>query len=174
MGFLSDSILQAFLIPQDKRIKFATLRDSILQCRTVSIKALQRFAGKLRIPVSVGWHSLQSLRTTFGDSRYLERRRQRQTYCSKESPRTRQHFKSWKSVLSNCRVDAHVDCLALIQAWERQGGKSTQLNDALKLFSPRIFLSVCSSCPLLSTRLMLPLAFCLIRIACLPPSRGRS
>ena len=44
----------------------------------------------------MGWHSLQSLRTTFGDSRYLERRRQRQTYCSKESPRTRQHFKSWK------------------------------------------------------------------------------
>ena len=25
-----------------------------------------------------------------------------------------------------------MDCLALIQAWERQGGKSTQLNDALK------------------------------------------
>ena len=47
LGFLSDSILQAFLIPQDKRIKFATLRDSILQCRTVSIKALQRFAGKV-------------------------------------------------------------------------------------------------------------------------------
>ena len=44
----------------------------------------------------MGWHSLQSLRTTFGDSRYLERRRQRQTYCSKESPRTRQHFKSWE------------------------------------------------------------------------------
>ena len=47
LGFLSDSILQAFLIPQDKRIKFATLRDSILQCRTVSIKTLQRFAGKV-------------------------------------------------------------------------------------------------------------------------------
>ena len=83
-------------------------------------------------------------------------------------------LKAGKSVLSNCRVDAHVDCLALIQAWERQGGKSTQLNDALKLFSPRIFPSVCSSCPLVSTRLMLPLAFCLIRIACLPPNRGRS
>ena len=26
-----------------------------------------------------------------------------------------------KSVLSNCHVDAPVDCLALIQAWERQG-----------------------------------------------------
>ena len=47
IGFLSDSILQAFLIPQDKRIKFASLRDSILQRRTVSIKTLQRFAGKV-------------------------------------------------------------------------------------------------------------------------------
>ena len=41
-------------------------------------------------------------------------------------------LKAGKSVLSNCRVDAHVDCLALIQAWKRQGGKSKQLNDALK------------------------------------------
>ena len=47
LGFLSDSILQAFFIPQDKRIKFASLRDSIFQRRTVSIKTLQRFAGKV-------------------------------------------------------------------------------------------------------------------------------
>ena len=47
LGFLSDSILQASLIRQDKKIKFATLRDSILRCRTVSIKTLQRFAGKV-------------------------------------------------------------------------------------------------------------------------------
>ena len=46
--FLSDSTLQALLIPQDKKkIKFATLRDSILQSRTVSIKTLQRLAGKI-------------------------------------------------------------------------------------------------------------------------------
>jgi len=41
-------------------------------------------------------------------------------------------LKAGKSVLSNCCVDAHVDCLALIQAWERQWGRSKQLNDALK------------------------------------------
>lgn len=41
-------------------------------------------------------------------------------------------LKAGKSVLSNCRVNDHVDCLALVQAWERQGGKSKQLNDALK------------------------------------------
>ena len=47
LGFLSDSILQAFLSPQDKRIKFATLRDSFLQRRRLSMKTLQRFAGKV-------------------------------------------------------------------------------------------------------------------------------
>jgi len=47
LGVLCDSILQAFLIPQDKKIKFATLRDSILQNRTVCIKTFQRFAGKI-------------------------------------------------------------------------------------------------------------------------------
>ena len=41
LGFLSDSILQAFLILQDKRVKFATLRDSILQCRPVSISTIR-------------------------------------------------------------------------------------------------------------------------------------
>lgn len=41
-------------------------------------------------------------------------------------------LKAGKSVLSNCCMDAHVDSLALIQAWERQGGRSKQLNDALK------------------------------------------
>ena len=42
-----ESGFQASLITQDKRIKFAILRDSILQCRTVSIKTLQRLAGKI-------------------------------------------------------------------------------------------------------------------------------
>ena len=41
-------------------------------------------------------------------------------------------LKAGKSVLSNCRVDAHVDCLTLIQAWRKQDGKSKLLNDALK------------------------------------------
>jgi len=54
LGFLSDSILQAFLIPQDKKIQFATLCDSILQSRRVSIKTLQRFAGKITsFPIAV-------------------------------------------------------------------------------------------------------------------------
>ena len=53
----------------------------------------------------MGWHSLQSLRTTFGDSRYLERRSQRQTYCSKvkEALALVKTLKAGKSVLSNCQ-----------------------------------------------------------------------
>jgi len=32
-------------------------------------------------------------------------------------------LKAGKSVLSNCRMDTHMDCLALIQAWEREGAR---------------------------------------------------
>ena len=37
------------------------------------------------------------------------------------------------AVVKNCRLDAHVDSMALIQSWERQGGKSKELNGALKV-----------------------------------------
>ena len=37
-----------------------------------------------------------------------------------------------KSLLTNCRVDARVDNLTFIQAWNKQGGKSKPLNDILK------------------------------------------
>ena len=46
LGFLCDSTRQAFILPADKRQKFASLREEILSTRLVSIKALQRFAGK--------------------------------------------------------------------------------------------------------------------------------
>ena len=200
LGFLSDSILQAFLNPQDKRIKFATLRGSILQCRTMSIKMLQRFAGKvtsfsLAVPAAqlytrevycalslasrssrpikvVGdlrseiahWRFLDSwsehllwmderhlvVNVTSDSSQYawggivhnpssppLETRDtwredvRDKPIAVKEALALVNTLKAGKSVLSNCRVDAHVDCL-LIQAWKRQGGKSKQLNDALK------------------------------------------
>ena len=47
LGFLCNSMRQAFLIPQDKKTKFATLRESILSSSCVSLKTLQRFAGKV-------------------------------------------------------------------------------------------------------------------------------
>lgn len=46
LGFLSDSSLQAFLLPDDKKEKFVRLRESILSKKTVSLKSLQKFAGK--------------------------------------------------------------------------------------------------------------------------------
>ena len=47
LGFLSDSIKQAFLLPEDKKFKFAVLRDSLIESKIISAKNLQRFAGKI-------------------------------------------------------------------------------------------------------------------------------
>ena len=55
-------------------------------------------------------------------------------------------LKAGKSLLSNCRVDAHLDSLTLIQAWERQGGKSKPLNDALKELSQTLLVQNISLC----------------------------
>jgi hypothetical protein len=46
LGLLTDSIKQAFLLPDDKRKKFAALRDYILSLDKVDVKTLQRFVGK--------------------------------------------------------------------------------------------------------------------------------
>ena len=180
---------------------FASLRDSILQRRTVSIKTLQRFAGKvtsfsLAVPAAqlyarevyraislanrssrpikvVGdlrseiahWRFLDSwsehlpwmderhlvVNVTSDASQYawggivynpsgppLEARDiwredvRDKPIAVKEALALVNTLKAGKSLLSNCRVDAHVDSLTLIQAWERQGSKSKPLNDALK------------------------------------------
>lgn len=42
-----DTQLQAFSIPQEKRVSFAELREAILSCKsTTSMKSLQRLMGK--------------------------------------------------------------------------------------------------------------------------------
>ena len=46
LGHICDSEKQAFLLPQDKKDKFAELRDAILCKKSVSVKTLQKFAGK--------------------------------------------------------------------------------------------------------------------------------
>ena len=45
MGFLSTK--QAFLLPEDKKLEFAALRDSLIESKVFSAKSLQRFAGKI-------------------------------------------------------------------------------------------------------------------------------
>ena len=46
LGYLSDSVLMAFILPEDKKLKFRTLREFILSQESVHLKTLQRFAGK--------------------------------------------------------------------------------------------------------------------------------
>ena len=46
LGFVVDSVLCTFFIPEDKKARFAALRDSILGATVVDLKTLQRFAGK--------------------------------------------------------------------------------------------------------------------------------
>ena len=47
LGFVCDLVRQAFVIPQDKRNKFATLKEDILSSPFISLKTLQRFSGKV-------------------------------------------------------------------------------------------------------------------------------
>ena len=46
LGYICDSERQAFLLPQDKKDKFAELREAILSRKSVSLKTLQKFGGK--------------------------------------------------------------------------------------------------------------------------------
>ena len=47
LGFIVDSERQAFILPEEKKAKFARLRESILEGRLTSVKTLQRLAGKV-------------------------------------------------------------------------------------------------------------------------------
>ena len=53
--------------------------------------------------------------------------------ASKEALALAFTVQSASAIVRNFRLDAHVDSMALIQSWERQGGKSKELNDALKV-----------------------------------------
>ena len=46
LGFISNSILQAFLVPPDKKHKFKALREELLGSSLAPVKSLQRFAGR--------------------------------------------------------------------------------------------------------------------------------
>ena len=47
LGCIIDSTKTAFLMPLDKKIKFASLREDLLSHKTVSLKSLQKFVGKI-------------------------------------------------------------------------------------------------------------------------------
>ena len=44
--YLSDSVLMAFILPEDKKLKFKTLREFILSQESVDLETLQHFVGK--------------------------------------------------------------------------------------------------------------------------------
>ncbi|CAG2207256.1 unnamed protein product [Mytilus edulis] len=46
LGMLIDSVKQAFVLPEKKKVAFALLREDMLTQQVVSLKTLQRFAGK--------------------------------------------------------------------------------------------------------------------------------
>ena len=46
LGFIIDSAMCAYLLPEDTRSSFALLRDQLMAEKTVSLKMLQRFVGK--------------------------------------------------------------------------------------------------------------------------------
>ena len=46
LGFICNSIRQAFFIPEEKKVKFKVLKENVLASKTVTLKTLQRFAGK--------------------------------------------------------------------------------------------------------------------------------
>ena len=43
LGFIFDSVSQAFLVPEDTKVKVAAFREDILLSPFVSLKTLQRF-----------------------------------------------------------------------------------------------------------------------------------
>ena len=47
LGFICDSTRSVFLIPDDKKTKFAVLRENILSSTVVTLKTLKRFPGKV-------------------------------------------------------------------------------------------------------------------------------
>ena len=80
----------------------------------------------------VGWHSRQSLWTTFEAQDIWKEDIRDKPMAGKEALALVNTLKAGKLVLSNCGVDAHEDFLTVIQAWRKEGGKSNQLDDALK------------------------------------------
>ena len=46
LGFISNSTLQAFLVPLDRKERFKTLREELLRLSFTPVKSLQRFTGK--------------------------------------------------------------------------------------------------------------------------------
>ena len=201
LGFLVNSELCAFILPADKKEKFAVLREHVLSNRTVSIKTLQRLAGKISsfciaVPAArlfareiyratagflkssrlikvagdlkkeieywrfldsweghlpwlpeyhvclkvfsdasdFAWNGIISIpgRPPFKTRDYWKPEMLHLPIVVKEARALVNVLKAGRSFVCNTRVDVHVDSLAVLQSWQRQGGKNKLLNDTPK------------------------------------------
>lgn len=196
--FISSEKL-AFLIPEDKKTKFADLRENILLNQNVTIKSLQRLAGKcisffLAIPssklfikeinkaTSVGSRNSKCIKLTGELLEEIKHWRFLDTWSGHAPWKSEKHLQialatdasnyKWGAlvlgkqsigefsdfwemgdhrpihikeahalynallsnmdILANNSIDAYVDNLPLVHAWENQKGKDINLNRILK------------------------------------------
>ncbi|KAK3744016.1 hypothetical protein QZH41_004826 [Actinostola sp. cb2023] len=157
LGFIVDSVRRSFILPEDKKQKFSTLRETILKRKTVSIKTLQRLAGEKHLVVRVcsdasnfAWGgvievpSQESLKVRD----YWSSGIKTSPIVVKEATALVHVLRAGKHLVANSRVDAHTDNLAFLQSWKKQGGKNQELNDVLKqlhslLLESNISLNLC-------------------------------
>ena len=199
LGFIIDSVRQAYILPDDKRARFIELRELMLSQEELDVKTLQRFCGKcvsmsLAVPgcklfcrevntaisralrnsrnVSVSgalkeeleywrfldeWSGCSKWRPEFhrminmytdssgfrygaslglgkedmviGD--YWEKDDSRPIH-EKEADAVLKSLQSLASVVQDSRVDVLTDNMAVIGAWESQGGRCGPLNRIMK------------------------------------------
>lgn len=160
LGYVCDSDRQAFVLPDDKRQKFALLRKEILGTKTVSLKKQQKFAGKttsfsLSVPATkvftnrcyqaIGRAQRASSTQIWGGT--LERqgypRHESRGYCDDEHRHLPIAVREARALIlltmeylltdtNNARVDAFVDNQAVLHSWERQTSRSPRITCVMK------------------------------------------
>ena len=203
LGYLCDSQLGAFILPEDKKLKFRALRENILCQQEIDLKTLQKFAGKttsfsIAVPAArlytrscyraigsaskspshlirvsgdlrkeiehwrfldtwsghlpwfdeqhrvlssftdasnSGWGATLSLEPgkSFPLRDYWSQEDRQKPIVLKEALALLYTLRAAGNELQHSRVDCHVDSLALVQSWRRQGGKSKELSDIIRL-----------------------------------------
>ena len=101
LGLLCDSLRQTFLLPDDKKLKFKTLRERILSSPRVCVKTLQRLAGKV-ISFNLAIPGCKYVRETFKAISQLSRSSKQ---CARVEDSLRADYLYWRF------LDEWTDCL---------------------------------------------------------------
>ena len=97
LGFICDSDRQAFLLPQDEKEKFAELREAVLGKKSVSLKTLQKLAGK-----TTSFALLVPAAKLYSNSMYQAISKASKT-CFRQvklSPTLRKEISHWRSLIA--------------------------------------------------------------------------